>query len=928
MLQMRNPVPESQNMKQLPAETVRLLSSSQVIVSVVNVVKELVENSLDANATSIDVKLENYGFEKIEVRDNGDGIKAVDVPVMAMKHYTSKISSSEDLESLSTYGFRGEALGSICSISQVSITTRTAADDFSTQYNFDISGHIISQKPSHLGTGTTVTVQKLFKNLPVRKQFYSTDKKCKEEMKKTQKLLMAYGIIKPELRIMFTHNKTIIWQKTRVLDHKMAFMEVVGPAVMKNMVPFQQHREDLKISFSGFVPKPDSDRGLTSQSNSERSFIFINSRPVYQKEILKLVQQYYSILHKDFYRLFPIFFLNITVPPSAVDVNLIPDKSQVLVHNKESICLAIEENLILLYGPLNSSVSYEMNATNNTSKDINEAEQEVVTQSCTRINPLACTSLSNDIQNANVQENRLVGNQTICNHYSHDTSTEIKIPDNEIVEYDQFQDNQPNNVLCQDQQNKEIFNLDNNTAMDIQCENSTESDSRNYSFQEEKERAKTSADSSEITVDKWSRGNAFKNSRAENLEPVQILIPDMDEVRTQKKKGGLAKLQEESNNQAVKKTNVIKDKMGQITAYDLISNKTIRKSMSAFELFVQDYSPDALSELAKLNSEKLLLKMEAMWNSLNEEEKKKYEEKADKDLERYNRQSRKAMCPNIQTSMREKEKRHRIKLKDCLNNQQKLDTLFNSQIRKKHDDDYQAKKTVQLPFSMDAFKQKLQRLEYKKADKEESCLIRLLNFPDAWILASEEKIEMLNPYRMEEALLFKKLIENHKLLIEKLDTPIILTESLFSDTHYMEVLCSMPRESARFDGSYYLLDPRLVANGFKIRIIPGTSAVESQLEIEGMTSCLPYYGISDLKEILSAVINNNAQEVYECRPLKVVNYLEGEAVRLSRQLPLYLSEEDVKNIINRMGKQLGTQHNSCVHGRPFTHFLTNIPQSN
>ncbi|XP_013915175.1 PREDICTED: PMS1 protein homolog 1-like [Thamnophis sirtalis] len=701
----------------------------------------------------------------------------------------------------------------------------------------------------------------------------------------------------------------------------MAFMEVVGPAIMKNMVPFQQHREDLEISFNGFVPKPDSDRGLTGHSNSERSYIFINSRPVYQKEILKLVQQYYSILHKDFNRLFPIFFLNITIPPSAVDVNLLPDKSQVLVHNKESICLAIEESLISLYGPLNSSVSNEMNTTNNTSKDINETEQEVISKSCTRLNPLASTSqysLSNDIQNANIQENRLVGNQRMYNHYSHDMSTEIEIPDNEIVEHDQFQNGQPNNVLCQDGQNKKIVNLD------IQCENSMESDSRNYTFQEEKEGAKKTADSSEITADKWSLGNAFKNSRAENLEPVQILIPNMDEVRTQKKKSGLAKLQEESNNQVVKKTNVIKAKMGQITAYDLISNKVIRKSMSAFELFVQDYSSESLSEITKLNSEKLLLKMEAVWNSLNEEEKKKYEEKAEKDLERYNRQSRKATCQNVQTSVKEREKRHKIKLKDCLNNQQKLDTLFNSQVRKKHDD-YRAIKTVQLPFSMDAFKQKLQRLEHKKADQEESCLIRLPNFPDAWILASEEKIEMLNPYRIEEALLFKKLIENHKLPIEKLDTPITLTESLFSDTHYMEVLCSMSRESARFDGSSYLLDPRLVANGFKIRIIP---AVESELEIEGMTSCLPYYGISDLKEILSAVINNNAQEVYECRPLKVVNYLEGEAVRLSRKLPLYLSEEDVQNTINRMRKQLGTQHNSCVHGRPFTHFLTKIPPSN
>ncbi|XP_042311513.1 PMS1 protein homolog 1 isoform X5 [Sceloporus undulatus] len=215
-------------MKQLPAETVRLLSSSQVITSVVSVVKELIENSLDANATSVDVKLENYGFDKIEVRDNGDGIRAADIPVMAMKHYTSKISSSEDLESLITYGFRGEALASICSTSEVLITTKTADEDFSTQYILDKSGHIISQKPSHLGQGTTVIVLKLFKNLPVRKQFYSTDKKCKEELKKIQKLLMAYGIIKPELRIVFTHNKTI-----ERMNHYMQ----TGPDVGEKILP-------------------------------------------------------------------------------------------------------------------------------------------------------------------------------------------------------------------------------------------------------------------------------------------------------------------------------------------------------------------------------------------------------------------------------------------------------------------------------------------------------------------------------------------------------------------------------------------------------------------------------------------------------------------------------------------------------------------
>ncbi|EGW04746.1 PMS1 protein-like 1 [Cricetulus griseus] len=103
------------------------------------------------DAQPITCRNENYGFDKIEVRDNGEGIKAVDVPVMAVKYYTSKINSHEDLENLTTYGFRGEALGSICSVSEVVVTTRTAADDFSTQYVLDGSGHILSQKPSHLG---------------------------------------------------------------------------------------------------------------------------------------------------------------------------------------------------------------------------------------------------------------------------------------------------------------------------------------------------------------------------------------------------------------------------------------------------------------------------------------------------------------------------------------------------------------------------------------------------------------------------------------------------------------------------------------------------------------------------------------------------------------------------------------------------------
>ncbi|XP_062972336.1 PMS1 protein homolog 1 [Elgaria multicarinata webbii] len=927
-------------MKQLPAETVRLLSSSQVITSVVSVVKELIENSLDANATSVDVKLENYGFDKIEVRDNGDGIKAADVPVMAMKHYTSKISSSEDLESLTTYGFRGEALGSICCTSEVLITTKTAADGFSTQYILDKSGHVTSQKPSHLGQGTTVTVLRLFKNLPVRKQFYSTDKKRKEEIKKIQNLLMAYGIIKPELRIVFTHNKAVIWQKTRVLDHKMAFMAVVGTAVMGSMAPFQHCCEDPEVFLSGFLPKPDSSGCLTSHSSSERSFIFVNNRPVYQKEILKLAQRYYNLKsHKDSNRSYPIFFINITIPPYAVDVNLTPDKSQVLLHNKDTVCLAIEDILTSLYGPLTGAMSCETEITDATLEGIfvNETEQMIESankiESCSNIDPHTSFSFSNDVQNGDTEKNTEVGlkNQTMYNNSSKGLPSKIEISGNETIGYDRFEDGPLNIFLSEDQQSKSkvVFKVGSKTLIDTHSKNSIEGDLRNDNFQEAEKRegAIIPKDSLEVTADKWSLGNAFKNSRGENLEPIQILIPGMKEARPQNKNDGdnQEKLQEE-NNQSNKTPNVINDKVGQITAYDLIRSRIIRKPMSAFALFTQDHRPGLLTENTKVSAEELNLKMEEKWKTLNEEEKKTYEEKADRDLERYNRQSKQTMNQNMQRSTKEREKRHKVKLKDCLSNQEKLDSLFHSQKEKKYN--CQAIKIVHIPFSMDSFKHKLHMLEQKESDKDERCLIHLLNFPDAWIIASEKKIMMLNPYRVEEALLFKRLLENHKLPMEKLDKPIELTDSLFSGPHYMEALCNMTKETARFDGSSCLLDSRLVANGFKIKIIPGASATADQVKIEEMTKCVPYYGVSDLKEILSAVLNNNAKEVYECRPLKVVNYLEGEAVRLSRQLPLYLSKEDVQDTIYRMEKQLGNQHKGCVHGRPFIHYLTDIPQSN
>ncbi|XP_008933450.1 PREDICTED: PMS1 protein homolog 1 isoform X2 [Merops nubicus] len=881
-------------MKQLPAETIRLLSSSQVITSVVSVVKELIENSLDASATNIDIKLENYGFNKIEVRDNGNGIKVADVPVMAVKHYTSKISSSEDLERLTTYGFRGEALGSICCISEVLITTKTATDSFSTQYALDSNGHITSKKPSHLGQGTTVTVLKLFKNLPVRKQFYSTNRKCKEELKKVQDLLTAYGIIKPDLRITLTHNK---------------------------------------INLSGFLPKAESDSSLTSLSSSERSFVFINNRPVHQKEILKLIRQYYGVVtHKDCSRLYPIFFLNITVPASAVDVNLTPDKTEVLLHYKESVLVAVENVLKSVYGPLPATVPGESNKTDVTSEDMFVSGTEQTDVVVNEMGPsgnddlhahTSFLSFSSDVQNCQAGKNTEIclNHQTFCgdNVRSH-------LDKKEASKSDAFSDSSLN-LLCEEGQN--VTDIQSNSVpVDPKSKKADEHLSSSDHIDEiieKNEEALVPKDLPEISADNWSMGSGFKNHLGDNLEPVKILIPEVGRtINKQNECAGEQSNDPQISKQSIKKGNVISDKFGHVTAYDLISSRIIRKPKSAIGFFTQECRPKLITDNPKTSMEDILLLIEEQWKNLNEEEKKNYEIKAAKDLERYNREVKKATGQTSHRPTREAEK-HKPKLKTSPSDQQKLDKIFHAQTEKKRKPE-QPTKIVTVPFSLSSCRPQLQRHERNCPDEHELFLIRRQSCPDAWIFATEKKLMLLNPYRLEEALLCKRLLMNHKLPAEKLDKPIVLTDSLIGGSQYMAALYKMQKDYPSFSGSSYLSDPRLVANGFQIKVIEGALATESHLEIEGMANCLPYYGISDLKEILNAIVNGNAKEVYECRPLKVINYLEGEAVRLARQLPLHLSKEDVQNTIYRMKQQLGKENKGCVHGRPFFHHLTDIPE--
>ncbi|XP_023212949.1 PMS1 protein homolog 1-like, partial [Centruroides sculpturatus] len=239
------------------------------------------------DVTRVERFRENSGFDKIEVKDNGFGIKQSEIHLAAQPHYTSKLSNEDDLKTLTTYGFRGEALGAICGVSDVVVISKTKSDDVSISHKFNNLGKIISSKPSPHAQGTTVIVQNLFKNIPVRRQFGSNAKKKKEEIKKVEDLVIAFGTIHPNVRFSVYHNHSQIWQKIAVNDIRSALLLTLGTNTANVLEHKTAKDEKNQIKIDAFLPKLGLSIQQTSRLSLERSVVAVNSRPVRIKDIDK-----------------------------------------------------------------------------------------------------------------------------------------------------------------------------------------------------------------------------------------------------------------------------------------------------------------------------------------------------------------------------------------------------------------------------------------------------------------------------------------------------------------------------------------------------------------------------------------------------------------------------------------------------------------
>ncbi|KAG7198775.1 hypothetical protein KM043_001759 [Ampulex compressa] len=333
----------------LDKNTVKLLTTTQIITSVRTAVKELIENALDANAKYIEINLVDYGASLIEVKDDGYGISKTDIPYVALPSHTSKISNFTDLDMLETYGFRGEALNALCVVADVTIVTKTNEDDAATSYIMDQHGNIINAGLCHGTTGTTIQARQLFKRTPVRRQIITNTKRANQDAKLLEILIKAFAICKYSVRFNYKLNNSVIFTKPGMNNMMEAVAYVLGRKVMSNMEWIQE--ENTEINFYLMIPrKRIQDKADIFNSGSQ--YIFVNNRPIRNKELERIISRRIleNVGEEMHIKKKPIFILHILIKANDIDVNLEPNKTAVLFKDERVIYDAIDRYLQQFYG--------------------------------------------------------------------------------------------------------------------------------------------------------------------------------------------------------------------------------------------------------------------------------------------------------------------------------------------------------------------------------------------------------------------------------------------------------------------------------------------------------------------------------------------------------------------------------------------------
>ena len=308
----------SQRIQQMPNQLINQIAAGEVVERPASVVKELLENSLDAGATRIDIDIEQGGVKLIRVRDNGSGIHKDDLALALSRHATSKIRSLEELERVMSLGFRGEALPSIASVSRLKITSKQEdGESWCVEGQDEQSAQI---KPAPHGVGTTVEIRDLFYNVPARRKFLKTEK---TEFNHLDDVVKRIALSRADVDISLRHNQKLIRQMRAGLDQlgmEQRIAEICGKAFIEQSHYMEFEAADLRIH--GWIAEPAFNR-----AQADMQFFFVNGRMIKDKLVTHAIRQAYQDVL--FHGRHPAYVLFLQLKPEWVDVNAHPTKHEV-----------------------------------------------------------------------------------------------------------------------------------------------------------------------------------------------------------------------------------------------------------------------------------------------------------------------------------------------------------------------------------------------------------------------------------------------------------------------------------------------------------------------------------------------------------------------------------------------------------------------
>ena len=312
----------------LPKSVSELIAAGEVVERPASVVKETVENSIDAGSRRITVEIKHGGITYIRITEDGCGMDKEDVPMAFLRHATSKIHTENDLNSIETLGFRGEALAAISGVSKVEVFTKTKDATAGTHYIIEGGAEVIFEEAG-CTNGTTLIIKDLFYNTPARMKFL---KKDSTEGTAVQSLLERIALSHPEIAFKFIKDTKLIFQTSGDNNLGNAIYSVLGREIHSTLIPAKE--ENKGIAVSGFVCKP-----IYCRASRNWQFTFLNGRLVLSKTVMAAVEQAYK--DSNMVGKFPVFVLFVKVPAGTVDVNVHPAKTEVRFSDERSIFQAV-----------------------------------------------------------------------------------------------------------------------------------------------------------------------------------------------------------------------------------------------------------------------------------------------------------------------------------------------------------------------------------------------------------------------------------------------------------------------------------------------------------------------------------------------------------------------------------------------------------